>query len=56
MWIQIPTRKGAILRTKSGSGVSDVPGGRYTQSDTAGSSTGTVQMPMSVLDVVHIYA
>jgi len=43
--VQIPTHEGAILR---GSGrprtCSDMSGGRYIQSDSAGGSTGTVRM------------
>ena len=44
--VQVPARKGEILRGGSGRPItcSDVSGGRYSQSDSAGGSTGTVRM------------
>jgi len=48
--LQIPTCEGAILRVKWGQRRTcpDVSSGWYTQSDSTGGSTGTVQMPTGV--------
>ena len=40
--VQMPTREGEKLPAQ------DMPGGGYTQSDSAGDSTGTVWMPTEV--------
>jgi len=45
--VQIPTHEGAIFRVKTGQPRTclDMSSGRYTQSDSAGGSTSTVQVP-----------
>jgi len=49
-WVQIPIQEGAILRAKKGRprACPDMSGGRFTKCDSAGSSTGTVRMPIGV--------
>jgi len=42
--VQIPRCEGAILRVKGPRTCPDMSGGGYTQSDSAGGSTGTVEM------------
>ena len=46
--VTVLIREGAILRTKRGRPRTcpDVTGGQYTQSESAGGSTGTVWMPI----------
>ena len=50
MRVQIPMGEGAILRATIGQPrtCSDMSGGRYTQSDSAGGRTDTVRMPIGV--------